>query len=285
MSRVVASAFVSSLWGANRACRPSLARSLAGLACAVVAALAVGCGTVPETGRSQMMLLSSAEERQLGEAAYTEMLGQAKTITSGPDFARVQRVGQRIADASMRRYPQAVAGFQWQFALIDAPDVNAWMLPGGKSAVYTGLLKVATTDDELAVVMGHEAAHAVARHGGERVSRAMAVELAAGIASASGEINPQLIDGVLAGYGVLGETAFSRGEEREADEIGLVISADAGYDPRAALAFWRKMAAKGGPSPPEFLSTHPSDENRAARLDAMMPRAMGIYEEAKRAGR
>jgi predicted Zn-dependent protease len=244
-----------------------------------------GCEAVPETGRSQMLLLSRAEENQLGDAAYAEMLGEAKTIASGPQFDRVQRVGQRIAAAAARRYPQAVQGFQWQFTLIDTPEVNAWMLPGGKSGVNTGLLTVATTDDELAVVLGHEAAHAVARHGGERMSRAMMVQLAAGVAIASDEVDPALIEGVLVGYGVLGETAFSRGEESEADEIGLVISADAGYDPRAAVTFWQKMGSKGGPSPPEFLSTHPSDETRASRLSAMMPRMLAIYESAKQAGR
>jgi predicted Zn-dependent protease len=244
-----------------------------------------GCEAVPETGRSQMLLLSRAEENQLGDAAYAEMLGEAKTIASGPQFDRVQRVGQRIAAAAARRYPQAVQGFQWQFTLIDTPEVNAWMLPGGKSGVNTGLLTVATTDDELAVVLGHEAAHAVARHGGERMSRAMMVQLAAGVAIASDEVDPALIEGVLVGYGVLGETAFSRGEESEADEIGLVISADAGYDPRAAVTFWQKMGSKGGPSTPEFLSTHPSDETRASRLSAMMPRMLAIYESAKQAGR
>lgn len=253
--------------------------------CVLAQAPLGGCEAVPETGRSQMLLLSRAEENQLGDAAYAEMLGEAKTIASGPQFDRVQRVGQRIAAAAVRRYPQAVQGFQWQFTLIDTPEVNAWMLPGGKSGVNTGLLTVATTDDELAVVLGHEAAHAVARHGGERMSRAMMVELAAGVAGASGEVDPALIEGVLVGYGVLGETAFSRSEESEADEIGLVISADAGFDPRASIAFWRKMGAKGGPSPPEFLSTHPNDETRASRLAAMMPRAMAIYEDAKRAGR
>jgi predicted Zn-dependent protease len=252
---------------------------------ALVACVAVGCGTVPETGRSQMMLISPADERQLGEEAYADTLGKSKTLSSGADFARVQRVGQRIADASTRRYPAAVEGFQWQFALIDTPEVNAWMLPGGKSAVNTGLLTLATSDDELAIVMGHEAAHAIARHGGERISRAMAVELAAGLASAAGGASPELINGILAGYGVFGETAFSRKEETEADRIGLIIAADAGYDPRAAVGFWKKMAANGGGNTPEFISTHPSDETRAKRLEALMPQAMAVYEQAKRAGR
>lgn len=251
---------------------------------ATALSFAVGCASVPETGRRQMQLISVSEERQLGEAAYAEMLGGAKLVTSGEDFARVQRVGRRIADASARRYPQAVSGFEWQFALIDTPEVNAWMLPGGKSGVNMGLLKVATSDDELAIVMGHEAAHAIARHGGERISRAMAVELAAGVVSATGEVNPELIDGVLTGYGAVGETAFSRSEESEADHIGLMIAADAGYDPRAALSFWRKMASLGGAKPPEFLSTHPSDEKRASRLESLMPQALGIYERTRRTG-
>ena len=255
------------------------------LPAALLAAGLAGCQSAPETGRSQMLLLSTAEENQLGESAYAEMLAGAKTLTSGADFARVQRVGQRVAEASIRRYPQAVEGFSWQFALIDTPEVNAWMLPGGKSGVNMGLLKVATSDDELAIVMGHEAAHAIARHGGERMSRAMAVEIAAGILNETGQVNPELVDGVLAGYGALGETAFSRNEEAEADQIGIMIAADAGYDPRAAVTFWKKMSALGGAKPPEFLATHPSDEKRAARLEALMPRALTVYEAAKQAGR
>jgi metalloendopeptidase OMA1, mitochondrial len=255
------------------------------LPAALLAAGLAGCQSAPETGRSQMLLLSTAEENQLGESAYAEMLAGAKTLTSGADFARVQRVGQRVAEASIRRYPQAVEGFSWQFALIDTPEVNAWMLPGGKSGVNMGLLKVATSDDELAIVMGHEAAHAIARHGGERMSRAMAVEIAAGILNETGQVNPELVDGVLAGYGALGETAFSRNEEAEADQIGIMIAADAGYDPRAAVTFWKKMSALGGAKPPEFLATHPSDEKRASRLEALMPRALTVYEAAKQAGR
>jgi predicted Zn-dependent protease len=147
------------------------------------------------------------------------------------------------------------------------------------------LLRVAATDDELAIVMGHEAAHAIARHGAERISRSMVAQIAAEAASASGEVSTELIEGVLIGYGALGETAFSRSEESEADQIGLVIAADAGYDPRAAISFWRKMGALGGSSMLEFLSTHPSDETRAARLEALMPQALAIYQNARRAGR
>lgn len=248
------------------------------IACAAVPA---GCGTVPETGRSQFVLLSSNQEIRLGASAYATELEGAKVVATGAAAERVARVGARIAEASARRYPQAVAGFEWRFALVDSPEVNAWMLPGGKSAVYTGLLGVATTDDELAVVMGHEAAHAIARHGAERISRGMAAQLILGAAGASGEVDPRLVEITAVAYGALGETAFSRGEESEADRIGLLIAADAGYDPRAATGFWRKMGAIGGGRPPELLSTHPSDETRARRLEALMPEAVAVYDAAR----
>jgi len=228
-----------------------------------------------------MVLLPTGTERELGEAAYAEQLGKASLVKSGPAYDRVQRVGERIAAASRRRYGDAVAGFAWEFAVVDTPEVNAWMLPGGKSAVNTGLLSVATSDDELAIVMGHEAAHAIARHGAERISRAIAVQAIAVGVLASGEVDPRLVGVTAAAYGALGETAFSRSEESEADRIGLVIAADAGYDPRAAVGFWKKMGALGGAKPPEFLSTHPSDETRAKRLARQMPEAVRIYDAAK----
>ncbi len=237
------------------------------------------CGTVPETGRSQFNLLSSETEIELGREAYGEALAGAKLVTAGPDFERVQSVGRRIALASERRYPDAVAGFGWQFVVVDTAEVNAWMLPGGKSAVNIGLLRLATTDDELAIVMGHEAAHAIARHGAERISRSMATQVVFGVASASGELSPVIVDATATAYGALGETAFSRSEESEADHIGLMIAADAGYNPRAALSFWQKMAANGGSGTPEFLSTHPSDARRAARLEALLPQAEAIYQQ------
>ena len=266
---------------AFRGGKPSLLRILLrGLLWTPIAALAA-CGTVPETGRSQFVVLSANDERALGAAAYTEQLGQANTLKSGPEYDRVQRVGRRIAESSQRRYGNAVSQFAWEFAVIDTPEVNAWMLPGGKSAVNTGLLKVATSDDELAVVMGHEAAHAIARHGAERISRGMAAQVVVGAVLASGEVDPRLVGATAAAYGALGETAFSRREEGEADHIGLLIAADAGYDPRAATGFWRKMASLGGGKPPELLSTHPSDETRASRLEALMPEALRIYEAAK----
>lgn len=256
----------------------------AGVLTVVLTGLLTGCTTVPETGRRQWVALSASDERQLGAEAYKEQLSQSKIIASGADFERVQRVGRRIAESSRRRYGSAVDGFSWDFAVIDTPEVNAWMLPGGKSGVNTGLLRVATSDDELAVVMGHEAAHAIARHGAERITRGVATQVAFGIVLASGEVDPRLVGATAAAYGLLGETAFSRREESEADHIGLLIAADAGYDPRAAVGFWKKMAANGGAKPPEFLSTHPSDETRASRLSRLMPQAVKVYDTAKARG-
>ncbi len=265
-----------------RLCNASVLRTALGALCAAAMACGPqGCGTVPETGRSQFNVLSAGAERQLGAEAYAETLSGARTLSTGPEFDRVQRVGRRIAEASGRRYPKSVAGFEWQFAVIDTPEVNAWMLPGGKSAVNTGLLKLATSDDELAIVMGHEAAHAIARHGAERISRGMAAEIVFGVASASGEIDPVLVDATATAYGAMGETAFSRSEESEADHIGLMIAADAGYDPRASLSFWKKMAANGANAPFEFLSTHPSDETRVKRLEQLLPKAEAVYAQAK----
>ncbi len=240
-----------------------------------------GCRTVPETGRKQFVLLSQSEERVLGEAAYAQQLEQATVLKVGPQYERVQRVGARIAEASRRRYGKAVAKFEWEFSVFDTPDVNAWMLPGGKSAVFTGLLRLAESDDELAIVMGHEVAHAIARHGAERLSRAIAAESIATAASEFGEVDPEVIELAAIAYGLVGETAFSRNEESEADTIGLLLAAEAGYDPRAALTFWKKMSADADSAPPEFLSTHPSDETRVKRLTKKMPEAMKLYEASR----
>lgn len=249
-------------------------------AAAIVAACVVaatGCSTAPETGRRQMILLSSSQERALGAEAYGQQLSQSKVVSKGTDHDRIQEIGRRIANASKRRYPEAVQGFAWKFTLIDDPAVNAWMMPGGNSAVFTGLVRFAKSDDEIAVVLGHEAAHAIARHGAERISRGVAAQVVLGAASASGEFDPALVGATAAAYGALGETAFSRGEESEADHIGLLIAAEAGYDPRSALDFWKRMGSTGGSKPPELLSTHPSDSTRAERLARLMPEALRVY--------
>lgn len=247
----------------------------------------VACNTVSGTRRSQLNILSPSEERQLGDEAYQEALAEngVKKVTSGPDYDRVQRVATRIEEASERLHRNAVKDFDWQWTVIDEPEtVNAWALPGGKSAVYTGLLGVAKSDDELAVVMGHEASHAIARHAGERISGNVLIQGALqGTSVALGDMSPAAQQATMAALGLGSNVGvllpWSRLQESEADNLGLMIAADAGYDPRSAITLWKRMSEKSG-APPEFLSTHPSDDTRIARLNKLMPKAMRIYEAA-----
>jgi metalloendopeptidase OMA1, mitochondrial len=222
------------------------------------------CETAP-SGRKQLIFMSQEEELQLGVQAYQEALASAKVVTSGPDVARVKQVGERIAKVTGK-------DFQWEFNLVDDPQtVNAFCLPGGKVVVYTGILKLATTDDELAVVMGHEIAHATCRHGAERISQNVIVEAGVSVAdifvkTENAETN-KMIQAALGMGAQVGVTLpFSRKHETEADEVGLRYLFDAGYNVDAAGTFWEKMAAMGGGSTPQFLSTHPSHETRVENL-------------------
>jgi len=248
------------------------------IACLLVLALAAtgGCESVPVTGRSQLNLLDPASEKQLGEKAFAEVKAESPLSKDPAANAEVQRVGRRIAAAS---------GLQadWEFIVIAEPEINAFALPGGKVAVYQGLLPVAQTDAGLATVLAHEVGHVVAHHSAERVSRAELTEAGVGLLGAVlGGGNPQdaknigTLLGAGATYGLI--LPFSRQQEAEADRIGLSLMARAGYDPHEALAFWdRMMAQSGGKGPPELLSDHPSDENRLRRIEALMPEAMSNY--------
>ena len=259
------------------------------LALPLLAALATagGCNTVSGTKRSQLNVLSESEERQLGDEAYQEALSEkgVKKVTSGPDYDRVQRVADRIEDASERLHAKAVRGFEWQWTVVNDDNmVNAWALPGGKSAVYTGMLRMAKSDDELAVVMGHEASHAIARHAGERISSNMVIQGALqGTSMALGDMSPAAQQATMAALGLGSNVGvllpWSRMQESEADELGLLIAADAGYDPRSSIDLWTRRASQSG-APPEFLSTHPSENTRIARLQKMMPKAMKLYQAA-----
>jgi predicted Zn-dependent protease len=259
------------------------------LALPLLAALATagGCNTVSGTKRSQLNVLSESDERELGEEAYQEALSEkgVKKVTSGPDYDRVQRVADRIEDASERLHAKAVRGFEWQWTVVNDDNmVNAWALPGGKSAVYTGMLRMAKSDDELAVVMGHEASHAIARHAGERISSNMVIQGALqGTSIALGDMSPAAQQATMAALGLGSNVGvllpWSRMQESEADELGLLIAADAGYDPRTSIDLWTRMASQSG-APPEFLSTHPSENTRIARLQKMMPKAMKLYQAA-----
>jgi predicted Zn-dependent protease len=255
------------------------------LAVSVVPGLAA-CTKVAGTGRSQLNFMSLGQEASLGDEAYADALAGKKIVRDGPDAERVRRIGANLADAARHLHPEVARDFAWEFTLVDEPQtVNAWALPGGKCAVYTGLLPVADTDDRLAVVMGHEVAHAIARHGAERMSQAMAVEIAlagAGAGLSMSSMSPAAQQATMAALGVGTEVGvalpYSRLQENEADQVGLMLSAEAGYDPRQAIELWRRMEAAGGAGPPEFLSTHPSNSTRIERLERLMPEAMRRWE-------
>lgn len=241
------------------------------------------CARAPETGRLQFIIVGDDTMNQLGADAYTE-IKEGEKISGNPRLKRiVERVGRRIARASDR------TDFEWEFTVIeDSLMVNAFALPGGKVAVYTGILPVAQSEAGLAVVLGHEVAHATARHGAERVSQ----QLGAGIvmtAAAVGLRNHENRGIIMAGLG-LGATVgvllpYSRTHESEADRIGIRYMARAGYDPREAPKFWKRMSEKaGGKQPPEFLSTHPAPDKRVEALDTYVSEAMDIYNASPRYG-
>lgn len=255
--------------------------------CAVLAltlALFSGCGTVPVTGRSQLTLLTPGEEMQLGLASFEQMKKGTPISKDAAANALLQKVGKRIAAVAGPDMPQA----QWEFVVFDSKEANAFCLPGGKVGVYTGILPITKDEAGLATVIGHEVAHAVARHGGERVSEAIIIQglgsvLGAGLSKA----DPAWQAVGATAYGVtttLGrELPHSRTQESEADQIGLIYMARAGYDPEAAVQFWQRFAVynQQGASTPAFLRTHPTDETRIRQLREWIPRAKVEYEKSR----
>ena len=248
----------------------------------------IDCATVPITGRRQLNLLPASQMLSMSLTEYQSFLQANPPLPpSDPRVVTVRRIGERLAKAATA-YLKAngaadrVADFQWAFNVVDDPTVNAWCMPGGKVVVYTGLMPLTQDDAGLALVMGHEIAHAIARHGNERMSQALAVQGAGLTLQAFTAEKPTVAtDLFLQAYGVgsqLGMLAYGRKQESEADKMGLVFMAMGGYDPRVAPAFWQRMAAQGGAKPPELLSTHPSDEHRIADLEAFMPEAMKYYK-------
>jgi len=231
---------------------------------------------VPLTGRTQLVDLSREQEMALGFQSYQQILARERVIAGGPQAELVQEIGRRIAAVSED------PGFAWEFNLIDSDQANAFCLPGGKVAVYTGILPVAANTDGLAVIMGHEIAHAIARHGAERMAHQKLVQIGSMAASAAfSDMDYQqqsMVMGALgvgAQYGVL--LPFSRDHESEADYIGLVYAARACFDPTEAPEVWRRMGeASSAGQPTEFTSTHPSHETRIRQFDEWMPEALGI---------
>lgn len=226
------------------------------------------------------MLVPEAQELSLGLQAYQETLAEQTASSNGALVEMVQRVGQRIAAVSQRD------DFQWEFNLIADPQQNAFCLPGGKVAIYEGILPVCQDEAGLAVVMSHEIAHALARHGGERMSHNMAVDGAKVlIDKVAGKYVPAKKDLLMQAYGVGSKYAvllpYNRRQESEADHIGLKLMAQAGYDPAVAPGFWTRFGEiKGGGQSAEFLSTHPSDQRRSSDLQALMPEASAIYQSS-----
>jgi len=243
--------------------------------------LAVSCTTVPVTGRKSLNLVGDDTINKLGADTYQQEVSKAKLSTDQNATAMVQRVAQRIAQAAEANFHPK---YQWEAKLLDDPKtVNAWCLPGGKIAVYSGILPLTQDETGLAVVLGHETAHALAHHGAERMSRSELMQVGeAGILAAVGAAKPGAVQAVGAALGIgsqVGvELPFSREQESEADHIGLVLMAKAGYDPAKAVDFWERMAAYGkGKQPPAFLSDHPSDEDRIAAIKKEMPEAKAAF--------
>ena len=245
--------------------------------------LSVACQTVPITGRSQLMLLSEPEEVRMGVQAYQEILRKSKVSTDPALNDLITQVGNRIAQATGR------SDYRWEFKVIeDGKQVNAFALPGGKVAVYTGMLPVTKDDAGLATVLGHEVSHAIARHGGERLSQGLLVQVGlAATQAALANRDPRTVREVT---GLLGAGAavgvilpFSRAQESEADHLGLIYMAKAGYDPRAAISFWQRMeqVAEGRGNRPQFLSTHPSHGTRIRQIEQWIPEAMQYYRPSQ----
>ena len=240
--------------------------------------------TVPVTGRKQLRTMTVDQEMQLGLQSYQQILSDNRQnlVTSGPTAEAVREIGYRIAEAADEMGIDP--GFDWQFATIQSDQVNAFALPGGYTAVYTGLIPVAQNEDALAVVMGHEVAHALAHHGAERMAQQnMQRIVGAGVAMGAGGMDTgaqRAVMGVFGGISQYGfALPFSRKHESEADEIGLYLMAYACYDPREAPRLWERMAQAGGGNVPEFQSTHPSPETRINDFQTLMPRAIDIYND------
>lgn len=254
--------------------------------------LAIACSTVPITGRKQIKLVPDGQMSAMAATSYSEFLNEnkAKVVKSGAQYEMVNQVGRKIS-LSVEEYLRqnnlagTIKNYQWEFNLINDKVANAWCMPGGKVVFYTGILPITQTESGLAVVMGHEIAHAVANHGSERYSQAM---MANGLMTLADillydEKNPQASREMLlqaVGFGTqLGLLKFSRTHESEADKMGLIFMAMSGYNPEESVSFWERMAQmSGGGEPPQFLSTHPSNSTRIRDLKSYLPEAMKYYK-------
>lgn len=249
-----------------------------------------GCATVPVTGRTQLNMIPDNQLNTLSLDSYKKVLSESKLSTDSVAVETVRDVGARLARATenyMRGIGQPIA-YQWEFNVIEADTVNAWCMPGGKVAVYTGILPITQNDTGLAVVMGHEIGHALARHGNERMSQALLLQLGGATLNAALASRPEQTRNLFTGLYATGTQVgvalpHGRMQESEADHIGLILMAMAGYNPEEAVPFWQRMAQVGdGKRPPEFLSTHPDPSTRIADLQRLMPEALQYYHPAGR---
>jgi predicted Zn-dependent protease len=246
------------------------------------------CQKVPITGRKQLKLYPRSTMTQMGNESYSSFLKENPPVNPPTiQSAEVTSVGQRISVAVEKYmhengFASRIEGYTWAFNVVQSQEVNAWCMPGGKVVVYTGILPLTKDDAGLAVVLGHEIAHAIADHGNERMSQQMAIQLGGVSLAVALQQKPQLTQDIFnAAYGVgsqLGQLAYSRQHELEADKLGLIFMSMAGYDPNRAVSFWQDMASHGGNKPPEILSTHPSDQRRIAQIKAFLPEAMKYYK-------
>ncbi|HED06315.1 MAG TPA: M48 family peptidase [Ignavibacteria bacterium] len=247
------------------------------------------CSTVPITGRKQLNLIPNNEMLSMSFQEYNQFLKENKESTNKREIALVNKVGDRIANAVERYFArhnlsQQLNGYKWEFNLIESKEANAWCMPGGKVVVYTGILPVTKTEAGLAVVLGHEIAHAVAKHSSERMSQALITQLGGlALSKALESKRSETKKLLMAAYGIGSQVGvllpYSRLQESEADHLGLIFMAMAGYDPHVALKFWTRMERmQKGQSPPEFLSTHPSNESRIQKIKEELPEAMKYYK-------
>lgn len=255
---------------------------------AVSILLIVACAKVPISGRKQITLVPESELMSMSLVQYKDFLNQNPPMSESiEETKKVKRVGNRIAHAVEKYLKQEgmsnrVKNYKWEFNLVSQNTVNAWCMPGGKVVVYKGIMPVAKSEEGLAVVMGHEIAHAIARHGNERMSQGiLAAAGGAAIAVYMREKPSETQALFLGAYGVasgVGILAFGRNQESEADKLGMVFMAMAGYQPKEAIPFWERMkSASGGGAPPEFLSTHPSHDTRIKRINDWLPTAESYY--------
>lgn len=251
--------------------------------------LFMACQKNAITGRRSLNLVPESEMMTLSFSEYDKFLSENKPLPDNhKDVIMVRNIGMKIKGAVEKYYADRglssqLNGFQWTFNVVQSNEVNAWCMPGGKVVVYTGILPITKDEASLAVVMGHEIAHAVARHGSERMSNAMLVQTGGMALGVALQTKPQLTQQLfMQSFGIgsqLGMLKFSRNHETEADKMGLVFAAMGGYNPEVAVGFWERMASVGGSKPPEILSTHPSDETRIANLKAFMPEALKYYKK------